>query len=172
MSVGGLLARSIPLMESTGSYVMVVDTANLKSFIYGLPNIKLSYIYIFHQDRLWTHNRPKCNPSFEIFNNLIPTNSLGPPRKPTRKWTWHSPDGKHNYRIEYVLVRKRFRSGVNIHRIRSFLVADRGSDRDLATMLFRLRLKKTRKQSSSDCRLILRSYGTQMSHELFNQHGN
>ena len=51
MSVGGLLEphvmsviRSVPLMESTGSYVMVVDTANLKMFIYGLPNIKLSYI--------------------------------------------------------------------------------------------------------------------------------
>ena len=36
--------RSIPLIESTGSYVMVVDTANLKTFIYGLPNIKLLYI--------------------------------------------------------------------------------------------------------------------------------
>ena len=38
--------RSIPLIESTGSYVMVVDTANLKTFIYGLPNIKLLYIKI------------------------------------------------------------------------------------------------------------------------------
>ena len=36
--------RSIPLIESTGSYVMVDDTANLKMFIYGLPNIKLLYI--------------------------------------------------------------------------------------------------------------------------------
>ena len=33
------VTRSIPLKESTGSYVMVVDTANLKTFIYVLPNI-------------------------------------------------------------------------------------------------------------------------------------
>ena len=130
------------------------------------------YIYKFHQDRPLTQNRPKCNPSFATFNNLIPTNTLGPPRKPTRRWTWHSPDGKHNNQIEYVLVRKRFRSGVNIHRIRSFPIAGRGSDRDLATMLFRLRLKKARKQSSPDCDLILRNEGTQMSHELFKQQGN
>ena len=36
--------RSIPLIESTGSYVIVVDTATLKTFIYGLQNIKLLYI--------------------------------------------------------------------------------------------------------------------------------
>ena len=38
------VTRSIPLMEATGSYVMVVDTAHLKTFIYGLQNIKRSYI--------------------------------------------------------------------------------------------------------------------------------
>ena len=35
------------------------------------------YIYKFHQDRPWTQNRPKRNPSFATFNNLIPTNTLG-----------------------------------------------------------------------------------------------
>ena len=40
------------------------------------------------------------------------------------------------------LVRKRFRSGVNIARTRSFPGADIGSDHDLLMMTFRLRLKK------------------------------
>ena len=36
--------RGIPFVESTGSHVMVNDTANLKIFLYGLPNFKLYYI--------------------------------------------------------------------------------------------------------------------------------
>ena len=42
-------------------------------------------------------------------------------------------------------LRKRFRSGVNIHRTKSFLGADIGSDHDLVLMTFRVRLKKARK---------------------------
>ena len=30
---------------------------------------------------------------FATFNNLVLTNTLGP-HKPTRRWTWHSPDGR------------------------------------------------------------------------------
>ena len=56
---------------------------------------------------------------FATFNNLVLTNTLGP-HKPSRRWTWHSPDGKHHNQIDYILVKKRFRSGVNIHRTRSF----------------------------------------------------
>ena len=42
-------------------------------------------------------------------------------------------------------MKKRFRSGVNIHRTRSFPEADIGSDHDLVMMTFRVRLKKARK---------------------------
>ena len=42
-------------------------------------------------------------------------------------------------------MKKRFRSGVNIHRTRSFPGADIGSDHDLVMMTFRVRLKKARK---------------------------
>ena len=38
-----LYESSVPLMESIGRHVMVDDTENLKIFLYGLPNIKLSY---------------------------------------------------------------------------------------------------------------------------------
>ena len=40
-------------------------------------------------------------------------------------------------------MKKRFRSGVNIHRTRSFPGADIGSDHDLVMMTFQVRLKKT-----------------------------
>ena len=73
------------------------------------------------------------------FNNLVLTNTLGP-HKPSRRWTWHSPDGKHHNQIDNTLVKKRFRSGVNIHRTRSFPGADVGSDPDLVMMTFRVRL--------------------------------
>ena len=72
---------------------------------------------------------------FATFNNLVLTNTLGP-HKPSRRWTWHSPDGKHHNQIDYILVKKRFRSGVNIHRTRSFPGADIGSDHDLVMMTF------------------------------------
>ena len=52
---------------------------------------------------------------FATFNNLVLTNTLGP-HKPSRRWTRYSPDGKHRDQIDYILVKKRFRSGVNIRR--------------------------------------------------------
>ena len=58
-----------------------------------------------------------------------------------------SPDGKHNNHIDDILLTKRFRSGVNIHRTRSFLTDDIGSDHDLVMMTFRERQKKVRKPS-------------------------
>ena len=72
---------------------------------------------------------------FATFNNLVLTNTLGP-HKPSRRWTWHSPDGKHYNQIDYILVKKRFRSGVYIHRTRSFPGAHIGSDHDLVMMTF------------------------------------
>ena len=81
---------------------------------------------------------------FATFNNLVLTNTLGL-HKPSRRWTWHSPDGKHHNQIDYILVKKRFRSGVNIHRTRSFPGADIESDHDLVMMTFQVRLKMARK---------------------------
>ena len=65
--------------------------------------------------------------------------------KASRRWTWHSPNGQHHNQIDYILVRKRFRSGVNIARTQSFPGADIGSDHDLLMMTFHLRLKRISK---------------------------
>ena len=58
---------------------------------------------------------------------------------------WHSPNGQQHNQIDYILVRKRFQSGVNIVRTRSFPGADIGSDHDLLMMTFHLRLKRISK---------------------------
>ena len=58
------------------------------------------------------------------------------------------PMGKHN-QIDYIMVKKRFRSSVNINRTRSFPGADVGSDHELLMMTFRLRLKKIIKPTNT-----------------------
>ena len=82
------------------------------------------------------------------FNDLVLANTFGH-HKASRRWTWHSPDGQHHNQIDYILVRKRFRSGVNIARTRSFPGADIGSDHDLLMMIFSLRLKKKNQQAKT-----------------------
>ena len=54
-----------------------------------------------------------------------------------------------------ILLQNRFRSGVNIHRRRSFPGADIGSDHDLVMMTFRVRLKKARKPKQPRLRFDL-----------------
>ena len=81
---------------------------------------------------------------FAIFNDLVLANTFGH-HKASRRWTWLSANGQHHSQIDYILVKKRFRSGENIARTRSFPGADIGSDHDLLMMTFRLRLKKISK---------------------------
>ena len=78
---------------------------------------------------------------FASFNTLVLANIFGH-HKASTTWTWHSPNGQHHNHIDYILVRKRFRPGVNIARTRRFPGADIGSDHDLLMMTFCLRPKK------------------------------
>ena len=57
--------------------------------------------------------------------------------------------------IYYILVKKRFRSGVNSHRTRSFPGADIGSDYDLVMMTFQVRLEMARKPRQQRLRFDL-----------------
>ena len=107
---------------------------------------------------------PSCSPEtndrglklldFAIYNNLVLTNTLGN-HKPSRRWTWHSPDGTHHNQIEYILVKKRFRSGIKTARTRTFPGADVGSDHDMVMMTFQTRLKNSRKPTQPRIRFDL-----------------
>ena len=61
------------------------------------------------------------------------------------KHPWHSPNGKYHNQIDYIMVRKRFRSCVNIAKTRSFPGADIGSDHEPVMMTFKLHLKRVKK---------------------------
>ena len=63
--------------------------------------------------------------------------------KASRRWTWHSPNGQHHNQIDYIQMRKRFRSGVNVARTRNFPGADIGRDHNLLMVTFHLRLKRS-----------------------------
>ena len=97
---------------------------------------------------------PSCNPEtndrglklldFAAYNNLVLANTLGN-HKPSGRWTWYSPDGTHHNQIDYILVKKRFRSGITTVRTRPFPGADVRSDHNMVMMTFQTRLKNSRK---------------------------
>ena len=72
---------------------------------------------------------------FAMYNELMLANTFGP-HKTYRRWTWHSPDGKHRNQIDYILVKRRFHTGVNIARTGSFPGANIGSDHHLLMTTF------------------------------------
>ena len=82
---------------------------------------------------------------FASFNDLMLANTLGP-HKSSRITTWHSPNGKHHNQIDYIMIKTRFRSSINVAKTRSFPGADIGSDHDLVMMTFRLHLKRIQKK--------------------------
>ena len=77
---------------------------------------------------------------FATFNNLESANTFGH-HKASRKWAWHSSNEQHHSQLDYILVRKGFRSGVNSARTQSFQAADVGSEHDFL-MTFNLCLKR------------------------------
>ena len=107
---------------------------------------------------------PSCNPEtndrglklldFATYNNLVLANTLGN-HKPSRRWTWHSPDGTHHNQIDYILVKKRFRSGIKTARTRTFPGADVGSDHDMVMVTFQTRLRNSRKPTQPRIRFDL-----------------
>ena len=49
---------------------------------------------------------------FAMYNELMLAITFGP-YKTSRRWTWHSPDGKQHNQIDYILVKRPFHTGVN-----------------------------------------------------------
>ena len=111
---------------------------------------------------------PFCNPetnhrglkllAFAVYNNLVLANTLGN-HTPSRRWSWHSPDGTHHNQIDDILVKKRFRPGIKIARTRTFPGADVGSDHDMVMMTFQTHLKNSKKPTQPRIRFDLRETG-------------
>ena len=91
---------------------------------------------------------------FASLNDLKLANTFGP-HKASRRWTWHSPNGKHHNQIDYIMVKRRFQTSVNIAKTRNFQGVDIGSDHDLVMMTFKLHLKKVSKQGHTRIRFDL-----------------
>ena len=88
---------------------------------------------------------------FASYNDLVVANTFGP-HKTSRKITWHSPDGKTHNQIDYIMVKKRFKTSVHIAKTRSFPGADIGSDHELVMLTFKLHLKRAKKQCNTRIR--------------------
>ena len=95
---------------------------------------------------LETNGRGLKHLDFAIYNNIVLTNTLG-----KKRWAWHSTDGTHHNQIDYILVKKRFRSYFKSARTRT----DVGSDHDMMMMTFQTRLKKSRKPTQPRIRFDL-----------------
>ena len=75
-------------------------------------------------------------------NSLIVSNTLFK-HKPSRKWTWTSPDHKSKNMIDLILIRDRWRSAVD--NIRSFQSVVIGSDNSLDLAKIRVKFKVEKK---------------------------
>ena len=72
-------------------------------------------------------------------NALVIANTLFQQHK-RRLYTWTSPDGQYRNQIDYIFCSQRWRSSIQSAKTR--LGADCGSDHELLTAKFRLKLKK------------------------------
>ena len=79
---------------------------------------------------------------------MVLANTLGQ-HKPSRRYTWHAPNGRTPTQIDYIIVQNRYKSGVSRATTRTFQGADIGSDHDLVMMTFRVRLKGSKKAKNT-----------------------
>ena len=77
-------------------------------------------------------------------NTLVIANTLFQQHK-RRLYTWTSPDGRHQNKIDYILCSQRWRSSIQSAKTRPG--ADCGSDHELLIAKFRLKLKNVGKST-------------------------
>ena len=87
-------------------------------------------------------------------NQLVVANTFGS-LKTSRKITCHVPDGKTHNQIDYIMMKERFKTSVDIAKTPSFPGADIGSDIELVMMTFKLHLKGAKKQCDTRIRFDL-----------------
>ena len=84
---------------------------------------------------------------FASYNDLLVANTLGK-HKQSRISTWHSPNCKIHNQIDYILIKRRFRSGINVAITRVYNNADISRDHDLVMMSLK-KIKSQRKLKST-----------------------
>lgn len=89
----------------------------------------------------YTNERGEMLVDFCNTHGLVLANTLGN-HKLSRRTTWHSPGGMYHNQIDFVIIRQRFRSSVQVSRTRSFPGADVGSDHDLVLLGVKIKLKR------------------------------
>lgn len=77
---------------------------------------------------------------FCISTELALTNTMFK-QHPRRLYTWTAPNGKTKNQIDYILIHKRWRSGISI--TKTYPGADCGSDHELLVAKLKIRLKAT-----------------------------
>ena len=130
--------NELQIMASQKRTVIILGDFNAKIGIYqpiqmgkfGIGNINE------HGERLL---------QFCIANRLFVAN-ITFPHKPSRKWTWNHSNGVYKSMIDYVIVRKRWRS--SLFGTRSFPGADCGSDQHLVIAKIQLKFKSTWKKAT------------------------
>ena len=93
-------------------------------------------------------------------------NTFGP-HKPSRLWTWHSPGGDYNNQIDYIMVKQRFQSSLNIAKTGSFTEADFVSDHELVMITFRRRIQRMKNQGNIRIRFSLKKHNDPNIAEIF-----
>ena len=88
-------------------------------------------------------------------------------QKPSRRWTWDSPGGDYHNQIDYIMVKQRFQSSVNIAKTMSFPGADIGNDHELVMMTFRLCLQRMKNQGNIRIRFGLQKLMVPNIAEMF-----
>ena len=82
--------------------------------------------------------------SFCTVNNLCISNTLFKESKPSRQWTWESPDGVTKNKIDYIIIKRKWKSSVASSR--SFPSGDIGSDHQLVLANIKLKLRSRSKR--------------------------
>ena len=86
---------------------------------------------------------------FATLHNLYVCNSRFQ-QKPSRKWTWASPDGIHKNMIDLILIQQRWKTSVI--NCRTFQSADISSDHFLVLCNIKLQLKRMNNRPQQRCR--------------------
>ncbi|XP_072025345.1 craniofacial development protein 2-like [Amphiura filiformis] len=97
-------------------------------------------------------------------NELIVTNTLFQ-QHPRRLYTWISPDGRTRNQINYILIKRRWRSSVKV--AKTYPGADCGSDHQLLVAEIRSKLKSVKRDTPS-CRYDVNRINEQYRVEVRN----